>query len=91
MGGGRRSAGLGAGQGGTVKKRIPHLFAKLVVLWCVSCGTAACAYALRILSRTGYDPAALLGVILAFFGGELLMVCLKTILKNGKDGEHEQN
>ena len=61
----------------------PHLFAKCMVLWCVLCGTGACAWALRILSRTGRDPAALLGVILAFFGGELLLMCLKTVL-NGK-------
>ena len=63
---------------------INHLFAKLMVLWCVICGTAASAYALRILSRTGHDPAALLGVILAFFGGELLLMCLKTILNEKK-------
>ena len=66
----------------------PHLFAKGMVLWCVICGTAASAYAMRILSRTGHDPAALLGVILAFFGGELLLMCLKTVLngtKNRKD------
>ena len=66
-------------------RAVPHLFAKCMVLWCVLCGTAASAYALRILSRTGHDPAALLGVILAFFGGELLLMCLKTVLKNGKD------
>lgn len=59
---------------------VPHLFGKAVVLWCISCGTAASAYSLRILSRTGHDPAALLGVILAFFGGELLILCLKKIL-----------
>ncbi len=59
---------------------IPHLFGKLMVLWCVLYGTAASAYALRILSRTGNDPAALLGVILGFFGGELLILCLKKIL-----------
>jgi hypothetical protein len=59
---------------------VPHLFSKIVVAWCVLCGTAASAYALRILSRTGHDPAALLGVILAFFGGELLILCLKKIL-----------
>ena len=68
---------------------IPHLFAKGMVLWCVTCGTAASAYAMRILSRTGQDPAALLGVILAFFGGELLLMCLKTVLKNGKDDNHD--
>ena len=61
-------------------RKIPHLFAKGMVLWCVACGTAASAYALRILSHTGHDPAALLGVILAFFGGELLLMCLKTVL-----------
>lgn len=59
---------------------IPHLFGKLVVLWCILFGTAASAYALRVLARTGHDPAALLGVILAFFGGELLILCLKKIL-----------
>lgn len=64
--------------------RVPHLFAKSMVIWCVICGTAASAYAMRIMSRTEKDPAALLGVILAFFGGELLLMCLKTVL-NGKD------
>ncbi len=73
------------------RRPIPHLFAKLMVLWCVTCGTAFSYYALRILSRTGHDPAALLGVILAFFGGELLMMCLKTVLneKKGKETDHE--
>ena len=70
-------------------RTINHLFAKLMVLWCVICGTVASAYALRILSRTGHDPAALLGVILAFFGGELLLMCLKTVLKNGKDDSND--
>ena len=65
------------------------LLDKLRALWCVVCGTAASAYAMRILSRTGHDPAALLGVILAFFGGELLLMCLKTVLKNGKDDTHD--
>lgn len=63
--------------------RIPHLFGKVVVFWCIAVGTGASAYALRILSRTGHDASTLLGVILAFFGGELLVLCLKTIL-NGK-------
>ena len=67
----------------------PHLFAKGMVLWCVLCGTAASAYALRILSRTGNDPAALLGVILAFFGGELLLMCLKTVLNGTKKRKDE--
>ena len=70
-------------------RAVPHLFAKCMVLWCVICGTAASAYAMRILSRTGHDPAALLGVILAFFGGELLLMCLKTVL-NGKKRKDDE-
>lgn len=62
-------------------QQIPHLFAKVVVVFCVLFGAACSAYALRIMSRTGHDPAALLGVILGFFGGELLLMCLKTILR----------
>ena len=65
-------------------RAVRHLFAKGMVLWCVICGTAASAYAMRIMSRTGHDPAGLLGVILAFFGGELLMMCLKTVLNGAK-------
>lgn len=68
-------------------RAINHLFAKGMVLWCVICGTAFSAYAMRILSRTGHDPSALLGVILVFFGGELLLMCLKTVL-NGKQNGH---
>lgn len=60
---------------------IPHLFAKLTVMWCISFGTAASVYALRIMSRTDKDPAALLGVILAFCGGELVILGAKTIFK----------
>ena len=68
------------------KKRgtIPHLFSKIIVLWCVTVATAASGYALRILSHTGHDSAALLGVILAFFGGELMVLCLKTVLTEKK-------
>ena len=58
---------------------VPHLFAKVMVIWCVLCGTAASFYALRIMSRTDNDPAALLGVILAFFGGELVILGAKKI------------
>lgn len=70
---------------------INHLFAKGMVLWCVACGTAASAYAMRILSRTGQDPAALLGVILAFFSGELLLMCLKTVLNGTKKRKDDYN
>lgn len=65
---------------------IPHLFAKCIIIHCIICGTLFSYYALRILSRTGQDGTALLGVVLAFFGGELLILCLRTVLaeKNTK-------
>ena len=68
---------------------VNHLFAKATVVYCVAFGSAASLYALRVLSRTGHDPAGLLGVILGFFGGELLLLCLKTILK--KEKNHDRN
>lgn len=61
--------------------RVPHLFAKMTVVYCIAFASGTSLYSLRILSRTGHDPAALLGIILGFFGGELLLLCLKTILK----------
>ena len=68
---------------------VPHLFGKLIVLWCVGFGTAASVYALRILSRTGHDSAGVLAVILGFFGGELLVLCLRTILKKEKASDSD--
>ena len=64
-------------------RAVPHLFAKMTVIYCIAFASGASLWALRILSRTGNDPAALLGIILGFFGGELLLLCLKTILKKG--------
>ena len=65
-------------------RAIPHLFAKFTVIYCIAFASGASIYALRILSRTGHDPAALLGIIMGFFGGELLLLCLKTIFKKGE-------
>ena len=56
---------------------------EVTVLYCVAFASGASIWALRILSRTGNDPASLLAIILGFFGGELLLLCLKTILKKG--------
>lgn len=72
----------------TFIRNVPHLFAKALVGYCVAFASGASVYALRILSRTGNDPAALLGIILGFFGGELLFLLLKTILseKKTRDG-----
>ena len=69
-------------------RAIPHLFAKMTVIYCVAFASGASIWALRILSRTGHDPANLLAIILGFFGGELLIMGLKTITeKRGQKDE----
>lgn len=63
-------------------KRVNHRFAKATVLYCVAFASAASAWALW---RQGQGAAMTdaLAVVLGFFGGELLLLCLKTILKGG--------
>ena len=68
---------------------VPHLFGKGAVSWCLFWGTACSVYALRILSRTGHDPAALLGVILAFLGGELGLMFGRDALSGNKKSRDE--
>ena len=69
-------------------RAIPHRFAKMSVIYCVAFASGASIWALRILSRTGHDPANLLAIILGFFGGELLIMGLKTITeKRGQKDE----
>lgn len=80
---GRRKAPGPAARLRSWAKTVPHLFAKVTVLYCVAFASGASIWSLRILSRTGHDPANLLAIILGFFGGELLLLCLKTILKKG--------
>ena len=80
---GRRKAPGPAARLRAWAKTVPHLFAKGTVLCCVAFASGASIWSLRILSRTGHDPASLLAIILGFFGGELLLLCLKTILKKG--------
>lgn len=74
------------------KKRegIPHLFGKVMVIWCVLCGTVFSFYALRILSVTGADGSPLLAIILTFFGGELALMFGRDALKGrSKKGDDE--
>ena len=62
----------------------PHRFSKLVVIACLVSGVLFSAWGLRILSRTGHDPAPLLTIVLAFLGGELTLLCGKTIVSATK-------
>lgn len=69
---------------------IPHLFAKATVVYCVACATIASAYALRA-QAAGMGMEGVLAIVLGFFGGELMLLCLKTILKKDggeRDGEN---
>lgn len=70
---------------------VPHLFGKIMVIWCVACGTLCSFYALRILAHTGNDPTSLLGVILAFLGGELALMFARNALGNKKNEEEPQD
>lgn len=65
----------------------PHLFAKATVIYCIFFASGASVYSLYMQAHD-HDAASLLAVILGFFGGELLLLCLKTILKKEvKDDE----
>lgn len=56
-----------------------HHFAKIMVLWCIVAATAFCIASFAMMATTGADASGILGVALAFFGGELLFLCLKRI------------
>lgn len=70
---------------------IPHLFGKIMVIWCVAVGTLCSLWAIRVLSRTGQDATGLLVAILGFFGGELALMFCKNALsgKAGRTGREE--
>ena len=60
--------------------KIKHFFAKAIIAYCVLIATLASAYAL-IKQGQGMSMEGVLGITLGFFGGELLMLCAKTIFK----------
>ena len=64
--------------------KVPHLFGKLMVVWCVAAGTVCSLWALHILSHTGQDASGLLVPVLAFFGGELALMFGKNALQGKK-------
>lgn len=69
-------------------KTVPHLFAKTTIIYCIVCATLASAYAMRAQAR-GMSMEGLLAVVLGFFGGELLLLCLKTVLKKDLEQKEE--
>lgn len=63
-------------------KNVPHLFGKIMVIWCVAAGTLCSLWSICVLSRTGQDVTGMLTVILAFFGGELGLMFGKNALES---------
>lgn len=63
-------------------KKIPHLFSKVIVVWCIMCGTTFSVCGLFMLYKTGLDASNLLIPILGFFGGELAFLFGKTAVSS---------
>lgn len=74
-------------------KNIPHLFGKVMVVWCVGTGTLCSLWAMCILSRTGQDAGGLLTPVLTFFGGELALMFGRNALQkqNRKDEAEDEH
>ena len=71
-------------------KKTPHLFSKVIVVWCIICGTIFSVLSLLMLYKTGLDASNLLISILGFFGGELALLFGKTAFGK-KYGEIQNN
>lgn len=69
-------------------RNIPHLFAKMTVIYCIAFASGASMWALYKQGQ-GASMAEVLAIVLGFFGGELLLLCLKTILK--KEGDKSED
>lgn len=69
---------------------VPHLFAKSIIIYCVICATLASAFSL-LAQAHGATMEPVLALVLGFFGGELLLLCLKTILKKDTEEEPDEN
>ena len=67
-------------------KNVPHLFAKATVVYCIALATLASVYAMYKQGQ-GFTMAEVLAIVLGFFGGELLLLCLKTVLRKEKRDE----
>ena len=70
-------------------KKIPRLFSKVIVVWCIICGTVFSIMSLLMFYSTGLDASNLLVPILGFFGGELALLFGKTAF--GKKYGETQN
>ena len=70
-------------------KKIPHLFAKIIITHCIVVVTIA-AYCSLYAQYRGADMVALFAAIAAPFISELVMLLLKTLFAN-KEGDKNEN
>lgn len=54
-----------------------HLFSKIIVAYCIAISTVMTAAVLIISARIGELSSATVATLFAFWGGELLLLCLK--------------
>lgn len=74
------------------KEPVRNLFSKIIVFYCIGCATFFCYYAFRIMSHTGHDASGILGIAIGFFGGELMLMCMKAIFgRNNKEVNDESD
>ena len=69
-------------------RKIPHLFAKIIIVHCILVVTIAAYYSLWA-QKNGADMVAIYTAIAATFVSELCMLLLKTLFK--KDGEEKED
>lgn len=69
-------------------KNVPHMFAKATVIYCIAFATFSSLYALCKQGQ-GFAMSEVLAIVLAFFGGELLLLCLKTVLKKESNDDED--
>lgn len=71
-------------------RKIPHLFAKVIIIHCIVVVTISAFYSLYA-QRHGADMVGLYTAISASFVTELAMLLLKTILKKTEKTEKDDN
>lgn len=67
-----------------------HLFSKLIVIYCVLIGTVITGITLCIMWRAADASSAAIGVMYTFWGGELLLLCLKRILAEKDEDKNKE-
>ena len=62
------------------KRKTKHLFSKIAIIYCIAFSSIASIWALWIADKDGLLVTEVLAIILALFGGELLLICLRQVI-----------